>query len=201
MTPLFYGVKFDKPRHHRLQFSLRTALLLTTVIAVFLGFWTSSARRQRAATDAILALGGSVTYDFQAATGTFVADATPRGPIWLRFMVGRDWFDSVYGVGLYDADGASDEQIADSLRGVPDTRSLQLDRSSASIETMASISRMKSLRNLMLFGTAVDDRGLEHLYKLSSLQNLDLRGTRVTKQGVQKLQSALPNCTISADFP
>jgi hypothetical protein len=189
----------EKRRRRRLRFSLRTALVLTTLVAACLGIWTSAARRQRAATDAIHALGGTVTYDFQAATGKFVANAIPPGPTWLRSILGRDWFDSVQGVGLYDADGATDKQIAASLLGVPDTRSLQLDGSKAGIETMASISRMKSLRNLMLHRTYVDDRGLPYLYELSSLENLDLRGTRVTEKGLQKLRSALPTCSITAD--
>jgi hypothetical protein len=161
----------------------------------------SSARQQRAATAAIHALGGSVTYDYQAATGQFVRDATPPGPRWLRFLVGRDWFDSVQGVGLYDCDAATDEEIAASLRGVTDVRSLQLDRSNAGNVTMASIGSMALLRNLMMNGTDVDDAGLTYLYRLTELQNLDLRGTRVTEKGVQKLRETLPDCRITAGSP
>jgi hypothetical protein len=39
------------------QYRLRTLLILTAVIAVWLGWWTNSARRQR---DAVAALGNSL---------------------------------------------------------------------------------------------------------------------------------------------
>jgi len=191
----------SSPKHRWFRYNLRSVLVATTLMAVYLGIWTSSARRQRASTNAIVALGGSVTYDFQATTGRFVVDAVPVGPAWLRSILGRDWFDSVHGVGLYDADGATDELIAVSLHGVPDTRSLQLDRSNAGFETMAIVSKMKSLRNLMLHDTSVDDRGLQSLCRLSNLENLDLRGTRATEKGIRMLRAALPNCTITADWP
>jgi len=35
-----------------------------------------------------------------------------------------------------------------------------------------------------------------HLKGLANLQSLSLTGTQVTDEGVQKLQQALPNCTI-----
>jgi hypothetical protein len=150
-----------------LRFSLRWALIITTVIAVWLGLRASSAGRQRSAIAAVQAFGGGVTYDYQAATWKFDPHAVPHGASWLRVLLGPDWFDTVHGVGLYDANGAPDDEIAAALRGVPETRSLQLDRSKAGAATLAAIGRMTSLRNLMMYRTAVDDPSLAHLTKLT----------------------------------
>ena len=83
-----------------IRFGLRTLLILITLIALSLGWWSSSAMKQSRATVAISTLGGSVTYDYQAATGVFNRNATPAGPLWLRRLIGRDWFDTVHGVGF-----------------------------------------------------------------------------------------------------
>lgn len=179
-----------------LRFGLRTMFTAMTATAVCLALWNSSARTQKDATAAVLVLGGHVTYEHQAATGKFVENATPPGPTWLRSIVGRDWFDTVHGVGLYSANGGSDDQIAATLRGLPDTRSLQLDGSKAGNVTMPRISQMTYLRNLMMCQTVVDDSGLTHLYRLTNLQNLDLRGTKVSPEGVKKLREALPKCNV-----
>ena len=48
-----------------LQFRLRTILLLTTVVAIWLGWWMTSARQQREAVAALRKIGAYISYDFQ----------------------------------------------------------------------------------------------------------------------------------------
>ena len=54
-----------RPRRRWLQFSLRSILALTAVVAIWLGIKVTAAHNQRNAVKAILASGGQVYYDFQ----------------------------------------------------------------------------------------------------------------------------------------
>lgn len=89
-----------------LQYSLRSFLVLLTALAVWLGVVVNRAREQREAVKAIEAAGGTVTYDFQITgvpfDGTpdlphvverfFDPYAEPPGPLWLRRLIGDDFF-------------------------------------------------------------------------------------------------------------
>jgi hypothetical protein len=93
-----------KLRRRYLTFSLRTLFVVTTALAVWLGVIVNRAREQREAVKAIEALGGSASYDWQYAQldqadpfgldGPFI----PPGPVWLRRLVGDDFFQDAVGV-------------------------------------------------------------------------------------------------------
>jgi hypothetical protein len=55
---------------------------------------------------------------------------------------------------------------------------------------------LKPLVSLVLDGTKVTDKGLEHLKDLKRLQFLSLFDTKVTKAGVAAIQKALPKAGI-----
>lgn len=89
-----------------LSFSLRTLFVLTTAFAVWLGVVVNRAREQREAVKAIEALGGRVTYDWQPRlgetpsriAGLYVLPPTNEkrfGPVWLRRLIGDDFFQDV----------------------------------------------------------------------------------------------------------
>ncbi len=62
-----------RPRLRWFQYSLRTLLLIMTAFAVWIGFKTDSARRQKRAVEAVRGMGGEFSYDYQAqpwASGT-----------------------------------------------------------------------------------------------------------------------------------
>ena len=69
----------SKPRRRWFQYSLRTLLVLVTVLCVFcvwLGLVSERARKQREAVAAIEAMGGVVYYDYQVdSSGTLL----PKG--------------------------------------------------------------------------------------------------------------------------
>jgi hypothetical protein len=89
-----------------------------------------------------------------------------EGPVWLRKLLGDDFFNTVaYGVLNSDTE-------AQWLKGLPQLRSLSLN------------------------STQVTDKGLEYLRGLTDLQVLWLDGTQVTNEGVKKLRQALLKCTI-----
>lgn len=57
------------PRRRWLQFSIRTLLVVTTLVGIGLAIGNGHAARQKDAVEAILAHGGRVTYDWQVDTG------------------------------------------------------------------------------------------------------------------------------------
>jgi predicted Zn finger-like uncharacterized protein len=63
-------------------------------------------------------------------------------------------------------------------------------------EGLAHLARVSKLRILRLNRTQITDRGLEYLRELKALQVLELAGTQVTDAGVNRLQAALPKCSI-----
>src|SRR5262245_47882876 len=91
-----------------LRFSLRTMLLLITVLCIWLGFQVNAARRQREAVAAILDAGGTVYYDYQVISRGvglprygFDLSRTPPGPEWLRKYIGGDYFCTAIVVDLH----------------------------------------------------------------------------------------------------
>lgn len=96
-------------RCRRLTFSLRTLVVLLTALAVWLGVIVNRAREQQEAVNAIEALGGRVGYDWEMidvpyrgdfappimTNNRFITTTEPRGPSWLRRLIGDDYFQRV----------------------------------------------------------------------------------------------------------
>ncbi|HVX16288.1 MAG TPA: hypothetical protein VHC22_34195 [Pirellulales bacterium] len=116
-----------------LQFGLRTLLVVTTAVAIWLGFYVERARRQQAAVRAIRAAGGWVHYDFQEqppGSGTFDIQARPGLPAWLVDRIGEDFLFTVVDVNLvYSNDSGRHEDnlnvSGDTLRHVADLPKLK----------------------------------------------------------------------------
>jgi len=161
-------VKPSKPRRRWFQFSLRTILIPTTIIAVLLGWWSHKARQQREAVAILKGTDGQVRYDCRLPwTGKMCNP--PEWPKWLLDNVGVDYFTSaeLLSCGTEVTDGSLEH-----LKGLTTLQTLSLGR------------------------TQVTDAGLKHLKGLTALQVLWLGGTHVTDAGVTQLKKALPNCKI-----
>src|SRR5262245_17156491 len=78
-------------RRRFLTFSVRTLVLVTAAIAVWLGMLVRNAEKQRRAVARLQELGASVRYDYQDAN----IKASPPGPNWLRNLIGDDYFCTV----------------------------------------------------------------------------------------------------------
>lgn len=108
-------------RRRGVRLTLRTLLLITLAVAVWLGMITHAAHRQRMASTALRELGLAVHYDYQAAVLsqselTFPADhrvrrfypgfstmmPQPPAPVWLRSLTGDEYFQTVTAVSIYD---------------------------------------------------------------------------------------------------
>jgi len=188
-----------KSRRRWYQFSLRTLLIVVTLVGCglgWLGFKVREARRQEVAVAAIEKLGGQVAYDDQFdSLGNYVGKVVPPGPAWLRELLGNDFFRNVRTVDLTlptlrDAD-------LDQLQWLSTCKWLNLGKSGVTDAGLPQVKELTQLNWLLLANTQVSDAGLENLKGLAQLQTLDLRGTRVTAAGVKKLQQALPNCEVT----
>lgn len=82
-----------KPKRRWMQVSLRTVLVLVTLLCVALSMWVAPAERQRRAVAAIEKLGGRVGFVKPAASETFRAT-------YLRRWLPPDYFDEIEWVDL-----------------------------------------------------------------------------------------------------
>jgi MFS family permease len=121
--------------HWRFQFSICSLLLLTVAVAVpftWLAVEMKKARAQREAVEAIAKVGGYVQDNF------LLTDYLIRRPVWLRRLLGDDFFGTPILLSFSQNSQVTDEQLAclDDLFGV---------------------------RLVYLTGTRVTDAGLIHL--------------------------------------
>ena len=82
-------------KRRRFRYSLRSMMLLILVLCVGLGVWAEKARRQRSAVTAIVAYGGTVTYDYEMVDGYYQWNRHPSEPKWLLRLSGIDFFHNV----------------------------------------------------------------------------------------------------------
>ena len=193
--------------HRRFQFSIRSLLLLTVVVAVLCGWFAAKmeeAKRQREAVDALRKLGGIVQgddYYERAARIISAADAVRK----LGGAVqGNDYYERVTRIrssvrGQSPISGWLRRALGDDW--FIDVINVYLSPtypspSKVNDSDLKYLERFTRLRAVKLDRTQVTDAGLEHLNGLAELQYLFLDETQVTDAGVAKLQKALPNCHI-----
>ena len=154
----------------RFQFSIRSLLVLTVAVAIpfsWLAVEMNAAREQKEAVKAIKK-DAWVPYEYQL--GALLPNPQPPEPLWLRSLLGDDFFESVAFVHFF-------------------SQTLVTDAVMVQLKGLAQV-------NLDLQRTEITDAGLEHLNGLKQLRFLNLTDTHVTDAGVAKLQQALPNCKI-----
>jgi hypothetical protein len=208
-------VEPPKRKRRWFQYSLRTLLIFTLIVAVACGWLASKVERkrsERAAVEALRKKGATVTYDYDR-----VRSRTPYGPAWMRWLLGENYFSEVQWVamgGNVDADdlnavaqfphltsltmmsrGFTDAGLAN-LTGLRELRDLNLSQASLTDDGLKDLAGFTQLETLWLYGTKVTDAGLVHLRGLTRLKYLSLAFTNVSDGPVAELQKALPNCHI-----
>ena len=166
----------------RFEFGLSSLFLLIVVVAIpcsWLAVKMQRARRQREPVEAIQKAGGRVGYDW--------GNVKPKSsaPVWLRRLVGEDFFADVYSVSLKDT-GVGDKDL-EHLTGTPHLYMLVLSGTQITDAGLQHLKGMKNLWWLYLSDTQVTDGGLEYLKGMTSLQQLYLSGTQITDAGLERL--------------
>jgi hypothetical protein len=223
------GMSAPKPRRWFVpRYSLRTLLVVMTVVCVVSGFFLNKAFRQRDAVRRFKQL-------------TAKQPQTRRGPMlylhegdlhwepiiperWqlLCNWIGEEAFGQPYGVQL-SSTGTTNHDLRH-LRDLPSVEKIWLSSTKVTDEGLSNLHACRKLKyvalnnlpitddglsklavltdleEIALERTSITDAGLEHVAKLPKLKDLWLRNTAVTDDGYRKLQAALPRCNIHTDL-
>lgn len=176
-------------RRRWFQFSPLALLALMVLVALLCALVVAPARRQHDAVQRILDRGGYVTYDFEPEVGTPVPGPfytpKPPGPVWLRAIVGDDYFQSVRSVDFHVFDNSDSDDVADVVRAVtafPRLESLELCSSKIADEDLKAISKLTSLKRLSIRShrrvpSPITAVGLSYLANLHELEHLEIEGS------------------------
>ena len=215
MVLLALGFLFCLLFRRRFQFSLRSLLIFTLAVALVCNWLAVEMRQAREQKELVKAMGERtwVYYDWKHSGPS----PQPPEPMWLRNLLGNDFFDTVVRVG---SDSFTDDGLQ-YLTGMTQLQGVCLHRSpltGTGLQHLAGMTQLEflslngtqvtdagfqcltgltQLQTLELSGTQVTDAGLQHLKGLSQLQDVDCENSKVTDEGVKSLRQALPNCRIS----
>jgi hypothetical protein len=194
--------KPDSPKRKRRwhQFSLRTLMILTLVIAVpcaLLGRKIERKRRERAALKTIEECGGYVFYDYQSEEAGGL-QAEPPGPKRLRDILGDDFFGEVIAFRSQSAaDDAEMARLKDALGELPYLKVVGMCAPDLTDSGLANFAGLTQIETLSFWAsTKVTDAGLQHLKRLSGLRSLQIGG-RFSDAAISDLHQALPDCEIN----
>jgi internalin A len=168
----------DQKGRRGLQFSLRSSLVVFTIVAVmlaWLAYERSQVQAKRNAIEAITALNGFIRYD----------DKNTNRPKWIRYVLGDDMPGEVVEIGLGGME-ATTEHFAP-LKNFPRLESLSL----MFVKIDASVVRFDGLSELQSLAISADelsDEALGHLAKLPHLRSLEIQGGHVTGSGLAHLE-------------
>jgi hypothetical protein len=180
--------KLTKPR-----FTLRTLFVVLTISAVWLGYYTNEARRQRIAVEAIQASGGRVRYDDQRTLANGKdRGATSLGSSWIGRLLGDDYFRRVVEVDWSRKQGFEPNELR-LLKNFSKLESVNLNFSEVNDSDLLHIADLRQLKSVQLEKCHdITDEGLSHLSRLSNLEHLSLLATSCSDDGVRRYVLMLP---------
>ena len=183
-----------RPKRRWLQFSLRTLLVVMTVLCVgpgsYIAYEQQKARRQRTAVEAMEKLGGSIEYD----------NARPRRSAAVRWLLGDDTFRNLRRVDFRTSPSITDADLVH-LELFPQLDTLDVTDRQVTDAGLAHLAGLTNLQRLSLDVAKITDAGLQQLASLTNLQRLWLDCPQVTEVGIQSLQSDLPHLRIVCQEP
>lgn len=204
------------------RFRARTLLALMVAIAIPLGWKVNCVRAQRHAVEVITEAEGRIRYDCEKAYYEQwklpLAEESFPGPLWLRQIVGNDFFAHVVEIWLDNAIGDQDALLVTSVPAMPYLTVVVAPR--ISDEGVAQLTKVPSLEYMMVGGRIRGDN-LGDLATIATLSYLslsspdltdaallELRGCtqlkglviqqaeRVTDKAIAELHQTLPLCHI-----
>ena len=168
--------------------SLRTALVVVTLLCVLLAVKAKQIRDQKQAVDAIRAAGGRIYFDDQLDPDSCAPVNATWARRWLNKYVGSDYVAKVSLVTLYPTkDSTADEQV-EMLAGIPYLRNLAIwpgarGKSTADSNAPGGLTddglryiaaNLPNLRHLSLTASTATTEGLEYLVKLDRFESLQV---------------------------
>ncbi|MFN3150707.1 leucine-rich repeat domain-containing protein [Bremerella sp.] len=209
-----------KPRRRWLSFGLRSFFVVLTLLCIFLGWigtaWMES-RREAAAVEKIMAAGGAIGYDYEAPAYYMLGDPEnePAGHPVIRSLFGEHIFSRVeaieFGFGLpaqpndvaqelgnlqslreisFRGNNTLENSIVETLRDLPQLRSLAFFQRSISPEQMKILAQSNSIEELHLCDQNASDEHLKQLQYFPNLKSLSIRSSLPTDAGIQSLGNA-----------
>lgn len=188
------------------RFSLRTMLLLMTVLCLLLGSGILRAERQRVACRKLTENGWGWSFEQSEDDFNPYRDVlNQKEPWWVRWLSedvrrshGVHYWRSVETV--YDNDAKAPEMFA-AIAQLPALRELIITHGEhpSGRAIWPLVGRLRNLRKLVLRQTTVDDEGLAHMGRLTALTHLNLDDTIVGDQGVKQLSrlTSLENLSLN----
>jgi hypothetical protein len=161
------------PRRRWFRFSLRTLLVVTTLLACWLGYQVRRWNERDKAIAQLQALGGEVFF------------GTNPTPQWLVAMFGEKPFRRVGVVNLHRLP-ATDEHLR-LMAWFPDVETVAINRSKVTDAGIKHLAGRSKLWWLEMEAIDIGDEGLLQLKDLPSLITLRLNDTRVTYEGVKQI--------------
>ena len=167
----------------RFRFSLRSLMVVVTLLCVWMGYYLDAVRRQRQAVQAIRALNGRITYDYDLLEENGIEEL--KWKRWMRSKLGAEYVAQVDQVWFT---GREIEPIGMGHYAWP--------KSEICDDDLELLENLPALTDLCLIHTHVTDRGVPHLKRLKSVKRLCVSGTRITPTGIAELRRALPHCVV-----
>jgi hypothetical protein len=154
------------------RISLRTLLVLVTILCLWFGKISADARKQTKAVSWVSDHLGSVRYDWQLAKQT-----EPNGPRWLRTCLGDVYFQTPKQVWITDVD-------IDDLTPLAELTELEaVTLIDNHLRDISPLSNLKKLRSLDLSDNDIQD--ISPLRGLKELEFLDLENNPIASQRSQ----------------
>ncbi len=173
-------------RRRWLRYSMRTMLVVVTLLCVLLALVIVPAQRQRRAVQKIRASSSrsEAVYDYEY-QGPHGWSAELRGPEWLRHWVGVDYFQQVVSVRLELKRG--DEVTPNELADLPGLRQLAVYGMPITDDGLRTLACLRKMESLWFESNQITDDGLEYLSSLTELKSLGVVSNQVTGEGLRPL--------------
>jgi hypothetical protein len=182
-----------KPKLRWFQFSLRTMMVAVTLSCIaggWFGMKLRAARRQHAVVEQLNQRDFPYWYDYQSdETGQTNYNAPPRGPEWLRNLLGFDFFNHVTEVHIGgDHARTLDDQTFRAILALPDLQTLDIAETAIMDQRLSWLPEAHRLTWLSVEGQQVTDLGLGHICRCSELKRLGISSrTKVTPKGLMQI--------------